>query len=37
MHGDGEHLGVVVEHPLHPVAVVGVGVEVGYADMGAAP
>ena len=32
MHRDGQDFGVAVEHPLHTIAVVGVGVDVGYAD-----
>ena len=34
MDGDGEHVRVLEEHPLHPVAVVGVGVDVGDPDAG---
>src|SRR5215217_7951177 len=34
VHRDGQDVGVAVEHPLHAVAVVGVGVDVGDADAG---
>ena len=34
VHRNGQHVRVLVEHPLHPVSVVGVGVHVGYADAG---
>src|SRR5215211_8072159 len=34
MHRDGQDIGVAIEHPLHTIAVVGVGVDVGDADAG---
>src|ERR687897_174868 len=34
VHGDCQDVGIAVEHPLHTVAVVGVGIDVGNADAG---